>query len=177
MSWKRNHCLLKYTLCEANKPVNENVNTMAPTRDCIADRWSANTKMKMTGKNEKRLITTRSIGYRRSGRASKSPMYRASRILDLNRSPHDLDERVFEARRFEGHLAFLAQTALDDRQDLLRGPRFEDFGRARPVPSRRFNDHAHADAGVSLRLFHGSEERGPALVDDQQVVREHFGLV
>src|SRR3989454_188067 len=99
MSWKRNHCLLKYTLCEANRPVNENVNTMAPTRDCVADFWSANTKMKITGKNEKRLITTRSIGSRRSGRASKSPMYRASRILDFNRSPHDFDERVFEVMR------------------------------------------------------------------------------
>src|SRR5437867_203909 len=99
MSWKRNHCLLKYTLCEANKPVNENVNTMAPTRDCIADFWSANTKMKITGRNEKRLITTRSIGSRRSGRASKSPMYSASRILDFNRSPHDFDECVVEVVR------------------------------------------------------------------------------
>src|SRR3989441_13187026 len=44
MSWKRNHCLVKYTLWEANKPVDENVNTMAPTTDRIADRWSANTK-------------------------------------------------------------------------------------------------------------------------------------
>src|SRR5438093_13754634 len=101
MSWKRNHCLLKYTLCEANKPVNENVNTMAPTRDCIADRWSANTKMKMTGKNEKRLITTRSIESRRRGRASKSAMYRASRILELNRSAHDLNVRDVEAGRIE----------------------------------------------------------------------------
>src|SRR5256712_13025544 len=99
MSWKRNHCLLKYTLCEANWPVNENVNTMAPTRDCIADFWSANTKMKITGKNEKRLITTRSIGSRRTARASKSPMYRRSRILEFNRSPHDIDESVFDAGR------------------------------------------------------------------------------
>src|SRR5207244_11354764 len=99
MSWKRNHCLLKYTLCEANKPVNENVNTMAPTRDCIADRWSANTKMKMTGKNEKRLITTRSIGSRRRGRAAESPRERASRNLDLNRTPHSPGELAVHAGR------------------------------------------------------------------------------
>src|SRR3989454_10888 len=136
MSWKRNHCLLKYTLCEANKPVNENVNTMAPTSDCIADRWSANTKMKITGKNEKRLITTRSIGSRRRGRASKSPMYRASRILDFNRSPHDLDERVFEARRFERDLSFLAKAPLDDGEDLFRRSRFEHL---------RVRDHGHRD--------------------------------
>src|SRR2546422_11686914 len=108
MSWKRNHCLLKYTLCEANKPVNENVNTMAPMRDCIADRWSANTKMRITGKNEQRLITTRSIGSRGRGRASKGTMYRASRILDFNRSPHDFDERVFEAGRSELGFALFA---------------------------------------------------------------------
>src|SRR5437667_11804442 len=107
MSWKRNHCLLKYTLCEAKRPVNENVRTIAPTRDCMADFWSANTKMKITGRNEKRLITTRSIGSRRSGRASNSPMQRASRILDCNPSPHDLDERLFEARRPERELALL----------------------------------------------------------------------
>src|SRR2546422_314043 len=109
---------------------------MAPTRDCIADRWSANTKMKMTGKNEKRLITTRSIGSRRRGRASKSPMYRASRILDLNRSPHDLDERVFEARRFERDLALLAQAPLDNREDLFRRSRVENL---------RVRDHRHGD--------------------------------
>jgi hypothetical protein len=40
----------------------------------MADFVSANTKMKITGKNEKRLITTRSIGSRRSGRASNRPM-------------------------------------------------------------------------------------------------------
>src|SRR5438132_12776973 len=74
MSWKRNHCLLKYTLCDAKRPVNENVRTIAPTRDCMADFWSANTKMKITGRNEKRLITTRSIGSRRRGRAPNSPM-------------------------------------------------------------------------------------------------------
>src|SRR2546425_6862568 len=124
MPWKRNDCLLKYTLCEATKPVNENVNTMAPMRDCIADRWSANTKMKITGRNEKRLITTRSIGSRRSGRASKRPMYRASRILDFNRSPHDLDERVLEARRLERDLALLTQTPLDDREDFFGGAGF-----------------------------------------------------
>src|SRR6059036_470498 len=119
MSWKRNHCLLKYTLCEANKPVNENVNTMAPMRDCIADRWSANTKMKITGRKEKRLITTRSIGSRRRGNASNSPMYIASRIFDFNRSPHDFDERVLEARRFECHLPLLPQPPLHDGQNLF----------------------------------------------------------
>src|SRR5712691_3874804 len=109
MSWKRNHCLLKYTLWDAKSPVKANVRIIAPTRDWVAAPGAvANTKMKITGKNEKRLITTRSIGSRRSGSASNRPMYKASRILDFNRSPHDLDERVFEARRFEGHLAFLA---------------------------------------------------------------------
>src|SRR5438309_7711711 len=87
--------------------------------DCTADAWSAKTKMKITGRNEKRLITTRSIGSRKSGKASNNPMYIASRIFDFNRSPHDLDERVLEARRFERHLALLPQAALDDRQDLL----------------------------------------------------------
>src|SRR5437867_7902488 len=177
MSWKRNHCLLKYTLCEANKPVNENVNTMAPTRDCIADRWSANTKMKMTGKNEKRLITTRSIGSRRSGRASKSPMYRASRILDLNRSPHDLDERVFEARRFERDLALLAQAPLDNREDLFRRSRFEYLRRRRSVARGRLYDDAHPQARISFRLLHGPEESGASLVHDEQVVREDLPLV
>src|SRR3989440_10804071 len=177
MSWKRNHCLLKYTLCEAKRPVNENVRTIAPTRDCMADFWSANTKMKITGRKEKRLITTRSMGSRRRGKASNSPMYSASRILDFNRSPHDLDEGLLEARRFEGHLPFLAQTALDDREDFLRGPRLEHFGRARPVPRRVLDDHPHSHAGVSLRLFHGSVERGPAFVHNEQVVREHFGLI
>src|SRR2546425_5810671 len=177
MSWKRNHCLLKYTLCEANKPVNENVNTMAPTRDCIADRGSANTKMKMTGKNEKRLITTRSIGSRRRGRASKSPMYRASRILDLNRSPHDLNERVFEARRFERDLALLAQTPLDNREDLFRRPRFEHLRSGRSVARGGLYDDAHPQARVPLRLLHGPEEGGAALVHYEQVVREDLRLI
>src|SRR5436309_8033996 len=177
MSWKRNHCLLKYTLCEANKPVNENVSTMAPTRDCIADRWSANTKMKMTGRNEKRLITTRSIGSRRRGRASKSPMYRASRILDFNRSPHDLDERVFEAGRFERDLALLAQAPLDNREDLFRRPRFEYLRRRRSVARGRLHDDAHPQARVSFRLVHGPEESGASLVHDEQVVREDLRLV
>src|SRR5207249_2595547 len=91
----------------SKRPVKENVRTIAPMSDWTADAWSANTKMKITGRNEKRLITTRSIGSRRSGRASNSPMYIASRILDFNRSPHDLDERFLEARRLEGHLALL----------------------------------------------------------------------
>src|SRR5438093_2242923 len=171
MSWKRNHCLLKYTLCEANKPVNENVNTMAPTRDCMADFWSANTKMKITGKNEKRLITTRSIGSRRSGRASKSPMYRASRILDFNRSPHDFDERVFEAGRFERDLALLAQAALDDREDLFRRSRFEDLRNGRSVARGGLDDDAHPQARVALCFLHGPEEGGASLVHDEQVVR------
>src|SRR2546427_12783158 len=92
---------------------------MAPTRDCIADFWSANTKMKITGKNEKRVITTRSIGSRRRGRASKSPLYRASRIVDFNRFPQDFDERVLEAGRFERALALLAQAPLDAREDFF----------------------------------------------------------
>src|SRR2546430_13879540 len=108
---------------------------MAPTRDCIADRWSASTKMKITGKNEKRLITTRSIGSRRRGRASKSPMYRASRTLDLNRSPHDLDERVFEARRVERDLALLAQAPLAHRENLFRRSRLAHL-RRRPSVAR-----------------------------------------
>src|SRR6266705_1911282 len=176
MSWKRNHCLLKYTLCEANKPVNENVNTMAPMRDCIADRGSAKTKMKITGKNENRLITTRSIGSRRRGRASKSPMYRASRILDFNRSPHDFDERVFEAGRFERDLALLAQTPLDDREDFLGGAGFEHLRRSRSVSRRRLDDDAHANPRVSLRLVHGPEEGGASFFQDQQVVCEDLRL-
>src|SRR6058998_1868921 len=177
MSWKRNHCLLKYTLCEANKPVKENVNTIAPTRDCIAEGWSAITKMKITGKNEKRLITTRSIGSRRSGRASKRPMYRASRILDFNRSPHDFDERVFEAGRFERDLALLAQAPLDDREDFFGGAGFEHLRRSRSVSRRRLDDDAHAYPRVSLRLLHGPEECRASLVHDEQVVREDFRFV
>src|SRR5881398_3683768 len=160
MSWNRNHCLLKYTLCEANRPVKEKVRTIAPMRDCIADAVSANTKMKITGRNENRLMTTRSIGSRRSGKASKRPMYSASRILDFNRSPHDLDERLFEARRFEGHLAFLAEPALDDREDLLGGLRLEDLGR-----------------GGAVRLVDRPEEDRAPLVHDQQMVREDLRLV
>src|SRR6266567_1442361 len=93
MSWNRNHCLLKYTLCDANNPVKENVRTMAPIKDWIAAPGAvAKTKMKMTGRKENKLITTRSIGSRSSGRESNSSMYRASRILDFNRFPHNLDE-------------------------------------------------------------------------------------
>src|ERR1700704_3619582 len=150
---------------------------MAPTRDWTADFVSANTKMKMTGKKEKRLITTRSIGSRSRGRASNSPMYSASRILDFNRSPHDLNERLFQTSRFEGHLALLAEAALDDGKDLLSGLRLEDFGWTRSVPHRGLDDHAHSDSRVALRLFHGPEERGAPFVDDQEVVREHLRLV
>src|SRR5205823_10094628 len=109
MSWNRNHCLLKYTLCEANRPVKEKVRTIAPIRDCIADAVSANTKMKITGRNENRLMTTRSIGSRRSGKASKRPMYSASRILDFNRSPHGVVERLFGAGCVDGHRGSLAE--------------------------------------------------------------------
>src|SRR3989475_820602 len=137
---------------------------MAPTRDCIADDWSAKTKMKMTGRNEKRLITTRSIGSRRSGKASNSPMYIASRIFDFNRSPYDLDERVLEARRLEGHLALLPQAALDDRQDLLARLGREDLRSGGPIPRGRFHDHPHPDAGIAFRLVDRSEDGGPPLV-------------
>src|SRR5256886_1920843 len=178
MSWNRNHCLLKYTLWDAKSPVNANVRMIAPTRDWTAAPGAvANTKMKITGRKENRLITTRSMGSRRRGKASNSPMYSASRILDFNRSPHDLDEGLLEARRLERHLPFLAQASLDDREDFLRGPRLEHFGRARPVPRRVLDDYAHSHAGVPLRLFHGSVERGPAFVHNEQIVREHFGLV
>src|SRR5437773_1475001 len=177
MSWKRNHCLLKYTLCEAKSPVKENVRTIAPMSDCTAAAWSANTKMKITGRNENRLMTTRSIGSRRSGKASNSPMYSASRIFAFNRSPHDLDECFLEARRFEGHLAFLAEPALDDREDLLGGLRLEDLGRGGAVPRRRLDDHAHPDAGVAFRLVDRPEEDRAPLVHDQQMVREDLRLV
>src|SRR5437667_1574436 len=150
---------------------------MAPTRDCIADFWSANTKMKITGRNEKRLITTRSIGSRRSGRASKSPMYSASRILDFNRSPHDFDECVFEARRLERDLALLPQAPLDDGEDLFRGSRFEHLRRGRSVARGGLDDDAHPEAGVALRLLHGPEEGGASLVHDEQVVCEDLRLV
>src|SRR3989441_12670367 len=137
---------------------------MAPMRDCIADFWSANTKMKITGRNEKRLITTRSIGSRRRGRASKRPMYRASRILDFNRTPHDLDERVFEAGRFERDLALLAQAPLDDREDLFRRSRFEHLRRSRSIARGGFDDHAPPQARVTLRPLHGPQRGGAALV-------------
>src|SRR3989475_8227248 len=150
---------------------------MAPTRDCMADLWSANTKMKITGKNEKRLITTRSIGSGRRGRASKSPMYRASRILDFNRPPHDFDDRVFEAGRFERDLALLAQAPLDDREDFFGGGGFEPLRRSRSVSRRRLDDDAHAYPRVSLRLLHGPEECRASLVHDEQVVREDFRFV
>src|SRR5205823_8683428 len=75
MSWNRNHCLLKYTLWDANKPVKEKIRMIAPTSDCsAAPAWVAKTKMKMTGRKENRLMTTRSIGSRKRGRASNSPM-------------------------------------------------------------------------------------------------------
>src|SRR6266542_6484632 len=176
MSCKRNHCLLKYTLCDAKSPVKENVRTIAPMSDCTAAAWSANTKMKITGRNENRLITTRSIGSRRSGRASNSPMYSASRIFAFNRSPHDLDEGLLEARGLEGHLALLAQTPFDDGQDFFVRSRDENL----PLPAvacGRLDDHAHPYARVSLRLVDGPEERGASLVHDQQMVREHLGLV
>src|SRR6266545_412694 len=176
MSWKRNHCLLKYTLCDAKSPVKEKVRTIAPMSDCTAAAWSANTKMKITGRNENRLITTRSIGSRRSGRASNSPMYSASRIFAFNRSPHDLDEGLLEARGLEGHLALLAQTPFDDGQDFFVRSRDENL----PLPAvacGRLDDDAHPDARVSLRLVDGPEERGASLVHDQQMVREHLGLV
>src|SRR5881396_1219489 len=177
MSWKRNHCLLKYTLCEAKRPVKENVNTIAPMRDCLADAWSAKTKMKITGRNENRLITTRSIGSRKSGKASNNPMYIASRILDFNRSPHDFDERILEARRFERHLALLPQAPLDDGQDLLGRLGLEDLGGGRPIPRGRLHDHPHPHAGISLRLVDRPEEDRPSLVHDEQMVREDLGLV
>src|SRR5256712_9939292 len=150
---------------------------MAPTSDCIADRWSANTKMKITGKNEKRLITTRSIGSRRRGRASKGPIDRPSRNLDFNRSPHDLDERVFEAGGFERDLALLAQAPLDNREDLFRRSRFEYLRCRRSVARGRLHDDAHPQARVSFRLLHGPEESGASLVHDEQVVREDLRLI
>src|SRR5207245_842707 len=121
--------------------------------------------------------TTRSIGSRRSGRASKSPMYRASRILDFNRSPHDFDERVFEAGRFERDLALLAQASLDDREDFFGGAGFEHLRRSRSVSCRRLDDDAHANPRVSLRLLHRPEECRPSLCHDGQVVREDFRFV
>src|SRR5690242_3063087 len=101
MSWKRNHCLLKYTLWEAKRPVKEKVKMIAPTSDCTADAVSANAKMKMTGRNENRLMTTKSMGSRRRGNASNRPMYIASRIFAFNRTPHEFDECVFQTGRLE----------------------------------------------------------------------------
>src|SRR5438445_182758 len=121
---------------------------------------------KTTGRNEKRVITTRSIGARKSGKASNNPMYIASRIFDFNRSPHDLDERVLEARRFERHLALLPQAPLDDRQDLLARLGLEDLRSGGPIPRGRFHDHPHPDAGIAFRLVDGSDEGGPPFVDD-----------
>src|SRR3989442_4975117 len=163
---------MKYTVCEANRPVNENVNTMAPTRDCIADFWSANTKMKITGKNEKRLITTRSIGSRRRGRASKSPMYRASRILDFNRSPHDFDERVFEAGRFERDLALLAQAPLDDREDFFGGAGVEHLRRSRSVFALGLECDAVATPRCALLLLPPPAEGPSSSVHAGERVRQ-----
>src|SRR3989475_8005674 len=134
--------------------------------DWTADAWSAKTKMKITGRNEKRLITTRSIGSRRSGKASNSPMYIASRIFDFNRSPYDLDERVLEARRLEGHLALLPQAPLDNRQDLLARLGLEDLRSGGPIPRGRFHDHPHPDARIAFRLVHGSRHGEPPFVHD-----------
>src|SRR2546428_3580251 len=131
-------------------------------RDCTADAWSAKTKMKITGRNEKRLITTRSIGSRKSGKASNNPMYIASRIFDFNRSPHDLDERVLEARRFERHLALLPQAPLDDRQDLPARLGLEDLRSGGPLPPGRFPSHPHPDARIHLPLVGRSQGSGPA---------------
>src|SRR6266705_5451533 len=176
MSWNRNHCLLKYTLWDANRPVNEKVRMIAPMSDATAEFWSAKTKMKITGRNANRLMTTSNIGSRRSGSASNSPMYRASRIFALNRSPHDLDERLLEARRLEGHLAFLPESALDDGEDLFVRSGDQDLPLG-SVSRCRLDDHPHPDAHVSLRLVDGPEERGASLVHDQQMVREDLGLV
>src|SRR5947209_6071031 len=126
--------------------------------------------MKITGRKEKRLITTRSIGSRRRGNASNSPMYIASRILDFNRSPHDFDERILEARRFERHLALLPQAPLDDGQDLLARLRFEDLRSGRPIPRGRLHDDPHPDPGIALRLVDRPEEGRTSLVDDEQMV-------
>src|SRR5438309_9933903 len=135
-------------------------------RDCTADAWSAKTKMKITGRNENRLMTTSSIGSRNSGKASKSPMCSASRILAFNRSPHNLDEGVFEARRFERHLTPLSQASLDDREDLLGRSRFKDLGRARPVPGRGLDDNPHPDSCVAFSFLLGPLDHGASHVHD-----------
>src|SRR5437879_78927 len=114
-------------------------------RDCTAEAWSAKTKMKITGRNENRLMTTSSIGSRNRGKASKSPMYSASRILAFNRVLHNPDDGVFQACPFEGHITPLPQASLDDREDLPGRPRFKDLGRARPVPGRALDDHPPPD--------------------------------
>src|SRR5437764_14667782 len=60
MSWHRHHWLLKYKLCEANRPVKENVRTIATRRDRIGDGRSAKRKIEITGRNGKPPMSTRS---------------------------------------------------------------------------------------------------------------------
>src|SRR2546421_425851 len=110
--------------------------------------------------------TSRTRATTTPGSATNNPMYIASRIFDFNRSPHDLDERVLEARRFERHLALLPQAPLDDRQDLLARLGLEDLRSGGPIPRGRFHDHPHPDAGIAFRLVDRSEEGGPPFVDD-----------
>src|SRR2546426_437481 len=83
---------------------------------------------------------TRAMGSRRRGRASKSRMYRASVIRDLNLPPHIFVERVFEAARFNRDLALLAQPPLDDREDFSGGAGLEPLGKSRSVSRRRLDD-------------------------------------
>src|SRR3989449_9383932 len=115
-------------------------------------------------------MTASNIGSRNRGKASKSPMYIASRILAFNRSPHTLDEGGFEACRFERPLTPPPQASLDDREDLLGRSRFKDLGRSRPVPGRGLDDHPHPDSGVAFRFLYRPQERGASLVHDQEVV-------
>src|SRR3989442_7719154 len=146
-------------------------------RDCTADAWSAKRKMKITGRNEKRLIRWRSIGSRKSGNASNSPMYMASRIFDFNRSSHDLDERVLEARRFERLLPLLPKAPLHDCEDLFARFGFEHLRCGGPIPRGRLHDHPHPPPGIAFCFFERSKESCPPLVHDQQMVREDLGLV
>src|SRR3972149_1070723 len=135
------------------------VRTIAPTRAGSAASPPENRKRKKTGRNEMRERTRRSMGSRRSGRESKSPMYHAwRRRLFFNGSPHDLDEGLIERRRLERHAASVIETPLHDLQDLRVRPGLEHLPSV-VVRPRRFDDHLHPCPGLGLRFVDRSYKR------------------
>src|SRR3990170_1223479 len=155
--------------------MNARVRTTAPTRAGRAAVPPEKRYRKNTGRNEMRDRTTRSIGSRRSGRESRSPMYHACRrLLFFNGSPHDRDERFLQGRRLERDLLLVRKGALDDAENLPVRLRREDLP---PVAVRGLDHDPQPRAGDGLRLLHGPEERDPPGVDDREAVRELLRLV